>query len=275
MSRGNVENLHPKVSPGALRIIDAIEQADHLQPILDRDYLIKGWLDRGAISVVYGDANVGKSFFAIDIAHHVQEGLEWAGRRVRSGQVLYIAAEGGSGLNNRLVARQARFMVLRAPVTLADPAQKNRNTDGQALAEAVERMTARHGRFSLIVIDTMARVMGGANENEAPAIAALMANLELIRDRTGAHIMLIHHTGKDTSRGARGHSSLRASVDTEIELTKGDMGLIGARTTKQRDMMGGCEIEFSLRIETLGQDSDGDHVTSCTIQHHTKQRGTA
>lgn len=134
-------------------------------------------------------------------------------------------------------------------------------------------MAATNGPFALIVIDTMARVMGGANENEAPAISALMGNLELIRDRTGAHIMLIHHTGKDSSRGARGHSSLRAAVDTEIELTKGDLGLISVKATKQRDMIGGAEIEFDLRTITLGQDSDGDFVTSCVVQHHSNQRG--
>lgn len=123
MSGRNIRNISTQVSPAVLRILDQIENAGDLKPVLDRDYLVKGWLDRGAISVVYGDANVGKSFFAIDIAHHVQEGWQWATRRVRRGQVLYIAAEGGSGLNNRLVAREAKFQVLRAPLILADPAQ--------------------------------------------------------------------------------------------------------------------------------------------------------
>lgn len=270
MTSANVQSFTVKLSDTARGIIDRIEFAETLLPVLDRDYLVKGWLDRGALSVLYGDANVGKSFFAIDMAHHVQQGIDWAGRRVKQGQVLYIAAEGGSGLNNRLVARGAKFMVLRGQMVLA-----GRNNTAPALAEAVECMERHYGPFALIVVDTMARVMGGANENEAPAIAALITSLDLIRDRTGAHVMLIHHSGKNAEQGARGHSSLRAAIDTEIRLSKPDDGspYSLARTTKQRDMIGGAEIEFDLRTVTLGQDSDGDPVTSCVVQHHINQRG--
>ena len=57
-----------------------------------------------------------------------------------------------------------------------------------------------------------------------------------LRVGTGAHAMLLHHTGKDVSQGARGHSSLRAAVDTEIEMTWDKEGQSGLATvTKQRD----------------------------------------
>ncbi|MCE8418535.1 helicase RepA family protein [Rhodovulum sulfidophilum] len=44
--------------------------------------------------------------------------------------------------------------------------------------------------FDMIVIDTMARVMGGRDENVATDIADLVRNLDLIRRVTGAHVML-------------------------------------------------------------------------------------
>ncbi len=77
--------------------------------------------------------------------------------------------------------------------------------------------------------------------------------------------MVIHHSGKDTSKGARGHSSLRAATDTEIELTKeGDVILAEAR--KQRDMAGGRVFAYTLREVELGRDQDGDPVTTCVVE---------
>lgn len=88
----------------------------------------------------------------------------------------------------------------------------------------------------------------------------------MIRRATGAHVMLVHHTGKDQSRGARGHSSLRAAIDTEIELSRDDFGLITAKLTKQRDGATGGEFAFTLRQVELGRDQDGDPVTTCLVE---------
>ena len=261
MSGENYTPLRPKLSPRAEQLFSRIEWGEDLEPHLERDYLVKGWIDRGTLSVVYGDANTGKTFWAIDLAHHVQAGLEWGGQRVRQAEVLYIAAEGGALFDNRIAARRARFKVLRGGIALA-----GRNSDAPALAEAAWAMACEHGPFGLIVIDTMARVMAGADENSAADIASFVKSLDHLRERTGAHVMVIHHTGKDGGRGARGHSSLRAAVDTEIELSKGDDSVRLAKTTKQRDMQGGLEKEFLLRVEQLGVDSDGDAVTSCVVE---------
>ncbi len=41
--------------------------------------LVKGLLDQGALSVLYGPSNVGKTFVALDLALHVATGLPWSG----------------------------------------------------------------------------------------------------------------------------------------------------------------------------------------------------
>lgn len=262
-TEGRIVPLPRRMTPAGQKMLERIEPAGDLRPVTDRDYVVKGWLDRDAVSVLYGDANAGKSFLAIDLAHHVSTGQDWGGNRVRQGAVLYIAAEGGQMFANRLVARGARFWVLRGPLTLA-----GRNPEAPSLAEAVRNIAETGGPFSLIVIDTMARVMGAADENAAADISVLMRSVDHIRDQTGAHVMLVHHTGKDAARGARGHSSLRAAVDTEIEVSKdSETGRRRARTTKQRDLPGGAEIEFDLDVIKVGTDSDGDQVTSCIIKH--------
>lgn len=258
----NVTDLNPKLSPSAQRLLGQVQPAGELEPVLNQDYVVKGWLNRDSVSVVYGEPNAGKSFWAVDLAHHVQQGLDWAGCRVTPGPVLYVAAEGGMLFANRLAAVNAEFMVLQAPLVLG-----GRNCNAPAIAQVIKRLSAAHGEFALIIFDTLARVMAG-DENAAPDVAALVRAVDTLRRATGSHIMLIHHSGKDVTKGARGHSALRAAVDTEIELTKSkETGERMARATKQRDMACDAECLFQLQQVQLGQDQDGDPVTSCIIEH--------
>ncbi len=244
-------------------LLEHVRHSAEIAPRLDRDYLIKGWLDRGGLSVMYGPSNVGKSFLALDMAHHVSKGIRWHGRRVQPGRVLYVAAEGGGNFDNRVAAlHEPEFWVLSCPLSLT-----GQNSRASALGEMVQHLAATGGSpFSLIVFDTMARVMGAGDENTAPGIADLMTGLDRLRRATGAHVMLIHHSGKDGSKGARGHSALRAAIDTEIELSRDpELPVITAEITKQRDGSTGKAFSYTLRQVELGEDQDGDQVTTCVV----------
>lgn len=263
----NVTQLRRKddrgLRPRAQHILDSITLAANMEPAIDRNYLVKGWLDRGATSILFGQSNTGKTFLALDLANAISKGRDWGGRRVRRGRVLYIAAEGGGSFANRVSALDApEFFVLNAPLILT-----GRDSQGQALCEVMQYLGALGGKpFDFVVIDTMARVMGGADENAAPDIADLLRNVTAIQRSTGAHVLIVHHTGKDTGRGARGHSSLRAAVDTEIELTRDEAGLISAQITKQRDGPTGYRFDYVLRQVEIGRDQDGDAVTTCVVE---------
>jgi len=260
--------LRPRLSEHAQRLLARIEKADELPAIKDLPYLVKGWLLQGTTAVLFGDANAGKSFLAIDIAHHVAEGRRWAGHRVEAGPVLYVAAEGGALFQNRLAARKAKFHILRHQIALT-----GRNNDTAALVQAITALACEFGQFRLVVIDTLARAMGGGDENTAPDIAALVNACGHVQTATGAAVLLVHHSGKDAARGARGHSSLRAAVDTEMHVTVGEDGVRTVTASKQRDMPGGKSLRFKLAEVQLGRDRDGDPVTSCTIQHETMEGG--
>lgn len=256
-------NGDTRLRPRAQALLDAATHAGEFQPHLVRPYVVKGWLDQSAISVIYGPSNVGKSFLALDIAYHVAKELTWHGARVTGGNVLYVAAEGGASFENRVAALDGpRFWVIKTPLSLY-----GKQSDALPLVEMVEHLSKLHGGFNLVVFDTLARVMGGGDENTAPDIANLVANLDAIRTRTEAHIMLVHHSGKDLARGARGHSSLRAAIDTEIVLSRDDdSGVVSALLDKQRDGATGTEFHYSLRAVVLGKDQDGDPVTTCIVQ---------
>jgi hypothetical protein len=235
-----------------------------LQDLPAREYLVKGVLDRGGASVLYAESNTGKSFVSIDIGMHIALGREWCGRRVKNGKVLYIAAEGGLGFHERVRAFQSHhnltqdipFYLLPSPVNFCSQAED---------AEEVIREAAILGQVDLIVIDTLSRAMSGGNENDSGDMGSFVKYCDLIREKTKAHILIVHHSGKDTTRGARGHSLLRAAVDTEIELTKSEDGIVTVEIKKQRDGRTGDKFNFMLDSVELGTDQDGDPITSCVL----------
>lgn len=237
--------------------------AADIEPAQDVAYLVKGWIAPKSLAVLYGPANVGKTFLALDMAHAVARGQPWGGNRVRAAQVVYVTLEGGAGFERRVKALDApNFWVLSAPLSFMRP-----DRDPTWLAEAVQQLAETEGAIGLIVIDTLARAMVPGDENSSQDMGRLVAAAELLRDRTGACVLLIHHTGKSAAQGARGHSSLRAAIDTEIEVTKEEDGdVIEAKATKQRDMVVGKTFRYRLRVVDLGTDSDGDAITTCVVE---------
>ena len=240
--------------------------ASEAKPVLQSAYLVKGWLGAQQMSVVYAPSNVGKSFFCLDIAYCVAANIPWQGCKVRGGPVLYLATEGGNAFRNRVYALQNEYgadnvplAVRPSPVNLLNP-----EADLPALGALCKEIEDAHGKLALIVVDTLSRAIAGGNENGPEDMTAFIANVDALRDFTGAHVMIVHHTGKDTAQGARGHSSLRAATDTEIEI-ENDEGLRTATATKQRDLEPKEPITFQLKVHEVGNDDDGDPVTTCTI----------
>lgn len=245
-----------------------LEWFDDVEPVLGGAYLVKGLLDNAVMAVVYGPSNSGKTFWTIDLAYHIAIGAPWRGRRVIQASVLYLAAEGGRGVINRVAALKQSHGVLDVPLAVkrAGLDLLHDQADLQHIVDLSAEVKARlPDAPHLIVIDTLSRVMAGGDENSAADMTALIRNIDAIRATTGATTLLVHHTGKDTARGARGHSSLRAATDTEIEIANED-GARAAVVTKQRDHNGGETFAFDLESVTLGTDQDGDEVTSCIVK---------
>lgn len=257
----------PEASFDAPVRVGSLEWFDDIEPSLVDAYLVKGLLSSGAMSVIYGPSNSGKTFFALDLAYHIAIGAPWRGRRVVQASVLYLAAEGGTGVLNRISALKRRHGVCDVPMAVKRAGMDllHDQADLQHIAELSAQVKARNPQAPLlIVIDTLSRIMAGGDENSAADMTALIRNVDGIRELTGAHIVLVHHTGKDTAKGARGHSSLRAATDTEIEVAN-DNGARAAMVTKQRDYQGGETFAFNLESISLGFDQDGDEVTSCVV----------
>jgi AAA domain len=233
------------------------------------DQLVEDTITQGGLSVMYGESNSGKSFLACDMDCALASGIEWQGRRTVQGAVLYVAGEGAESIKLRVLAwRQHHgvmpmLAIVPVAINLLDP-----DADIHKVIKAVAEVEQRYGvPVVKITIDTLARAFGGGNENAAEDMGAVILHADRIRMVTKAHVMFIHHAGKDVAKGSRGHSSLKAATDTEIEVTADDLSKIHtARVTKQRDLGSrGVEINTRFNVVEMGHDQWGKPLTTCVV----------
>ncbi|MEK6578878.1 MAG: AAA family ATPase [Bdellovibrionota bacterium] len=235
--------------------------------------LVQNLLDQGTMGVVYGASNTGKSFFVLDLALHIALGRKWMNRMVTQGAVVYVAAEGGRAFQKRIVAfkkfhnlegpSEVPFFLVPSSVNLLDPEADRRALIQQILAASKDCAQP----LKLLVIDTLSRAISGGNENASEDMTAFIESVDAIRQATGATVVAIHHSGKDTAKGARGHSSLRAATDTEveIEMTDKERRICRATIQKQRDRDLGKNIEYQLTSTFLGSDANGEPISSAVV----------
>lgn len=242
---------------------------EEIQPVLTGRDFVEGLLVEGSAVVVYGKSNAGKTFWVGDLALHVAASLEWNGRAVDGGGVIYVCMEGANGFRNRVAAWRRRrgisepipFGAVTSTVNMLQP-----GADTDRLIETIKQAAERIGQpVKLIVIDTLSRALAGGNENAPEDMGALVKNMDRIRAETGACVLFVHHSGKDEARGARGHSLLQAAIDTEIEVAD-DKGNRTATVVKQRDLPKGDCFSFTLTVVELGLNQRSKPVTSCVVE---------
>lgn len=222
-------------------------------------YVVKGLLYRKSYVNLFGAPGEGKTFIALDLAYHIAAGAAWMGKKVRGGLVVYLPFEGKGGLVTRAQALRQRYGQDDIPLYVADALYNFRQKDGrQAFGELLAGLPDKP---ALIVIDTFAHALMGGDENSAQDVGAFNNAVAALIESTGACVMIVHHTGKNKSAGARGSSALLGAIDTEILV---DGGAVTA--TKQRDVEAGEPIGFRLKTVVVGLDEDNEEVTSCVVE---------
>lgn len=261
---GAVEGRQPAADRSPFRLIEPTEYAA-LRP---GRWHIKGMLPAAELGVLFGAPGSGKSFLAFDLGLAIARGVPWRGHKVKPGRVVYIAGEGTGGMGPRLhayctaqnVPLQAldQFRIIERAPNLLQPDHPQQVVDAILAA----------GGADLVIVDTLARSMVGGDENSSEAMGTAIANCKAIHARTGATVVLVHHAGKDVSKGARGHSSLHGAADFELSVCRAensaDLRLV--RVEKMKDGEDQTELGFTLRQVRVGTDEDGDPITSCVVE---------
>jgi hypothetical protein len=236
-------------------------------------WIVKGVLPQAGLAVVYGASGSGKSFAVLDMVLAIARGTPWRDRKVRQGKVAYIAAEGADGFRKRLAAyaQHQAIDLATVPMTVLNGAPNL--LEVKDAADIVLGVKAAGGA-EVIVIDTLAQTMPGGNENAGEDMGKALGHCRRIYEATGALVILIHHSGKDQAKGARGWSGLRAAADAEIEVVRDESGQRSLRLSKNKDGEDGLQWGFELQIVQLGIDEDLDPITSCVVAEAELKVGT-
>lgn len=228
-------------------------------------WIIKGVLPEADLGVIYGQSGSGKSFAILDMMLSICRGEPWRGLKVRQGRVLYVAAEGGGGVSQRLKAYEQHHGVKIGKLPLGiihDAPNLLLEEDVSELVKAI----VNAGSGDIIVLDTLAQMTPGGNENSGEDMGLALSHCRAIRAATGSMVVLVHHSGKDQSKGARGWSGLRGATDVELEVTyeKGDPVRV-LRVSKQKDGRDDMAWAFRLQEVPVGMDDDGEIESSMVV----------
>lgn len=224
-------------------------------------YIIKGVVPKAELVVLYGESGSGKSFMALDMAMAIATGQPWRGRKVRQGRVVYIAAEGAGGFRNRV---QAYVTEHQLDASAIDIGVINAAPNLLLKDDALE-VARSIGRADVVIVDTWAQTTPGGNENSGEDMGKALAHCKGIHRATKGVVILVHHAGKDATKGARGWSGLRAAADAELEVVRsGDVRAM--RLSKQKDGEDNTIWGFKLETVNIGMDEDDEIITSCVVR---------
>jgi hypothetical protein len=216
--------------------------------------------------MLYGKSGECKSWIAKDLGWHMALGRDWHGRRVKRAPVLYVALEGVGGFRDRMVTYTERlgdpgdwFARLAVPVSL--DTSKAGAEGVRLILEAAKQLAETAGQpVGLIVIDTLARAIAGEGENEAEAIMAyLHKRVGIITEVTGAAVLTVHH--ENAQGGVRGSTALYAGCDFVLHAVNGS--LVNQKT---KDDATGPLFDYELEELHVGEDEDGQPITSCILK---------
>ena len=236
---------------------ELLSDAD-LEDLPPPEWLIEGTVPMNALVVVYGEPGSGKTFLALDWAYSIATGRDWCGFAVNEGPVIYVAAEGVSGLRNRAqawkkvnkVKEKVNVYILPEPVQFRERGE-------------ISRLLHTLNEFQLhprtIMVDTLARCMSGGDENSASDMGRFVTGIDKLRRETEATVIVLHHLGKNQAKKERGSTALRGAADTMIKTALKQRKLT-ITCDKQKDGEPFTIIEQKLVIITLV-----DGQTSCVL----------
>ena len=226
-------------------LILTMRQLDALPP---PEWLVDGLVPEKSLVVAFGPPKAFKSFLVLSLALHVADDRAWFGHAVKQGAVVYIAGEGTGGLSTRLRAmRTAHGISIDAPLYIIRRAVNFRDHNAvTALAKLIRETVGEGVPIRMVVIDTLARAMPGADENSAQEVGLVIAECDWLKDELDTTAFLVHHSGKDETKGARGTSALRGAWDTAFEIRSAGRARAVMTVVDQKEAEAGQRMVFRM-----------------------------
>jgi len=249
------------------------------------EWLVESIVPKRSFVALYAPPASWKSFISLDLAEAIATGRDWMGYRIpKKGAVLYICGEGHGGMGARVKACKiqnkspdgANLYIIRAQLNLRSSPE-----DFAELLKAINELIAQIDEpLELIILDTLMRMSGGGfNENSSEDMGAFITQAGKLQEIYDCALMVIHHSGKDVTKGLRGHSSLLGAVDTELEIQRldsvinsADSSIVGnaiLTVSKQKDGADSIQIGIEIMLVEIGNSPlSFEMTTSLAIRHN-------
>jgi putative DNA primase/helicase len=231
-------------------------------------WLVKRWIQSQALVMVHGPSGGGKTFVVLDWCLRMASGTEdWAGHKVRQGNVVYLAGEGHHGLRGRVAAWKHHHKAGKLAMWLSkDGCDLNTPT---GYLKVVEQVRMLKDRPSVIVVDTLHRFLAG-DENSAQDAKTMLDACNALMMEFNCSVILVHHTGvaEEAQHRARGSSAWRGALDIEISIVPGKEGVpmqIVQRKSKDSELAETIHVELQQVAIPGWRDEDDQQVTSAVI----------
>lgn len=264
----DVDEMFEVQRPAARIVLFADED---IQNKPDPTWLIEGFLPEHGFSMLYGDPGTGKSFLALDMGLHIATGQpEWHGQTIHkatAGPVLYIAGEGESDFKLRLNAWKAKHLFPGATIprdnfrAIFAPMDFRNAADVDLLLAAIAHEDFRN--VALTVIDTVARVTPGADENAAQDMGLLVRAVDRIRGLTGSAALAVHHTNKAGSM--RGSSALLGAADAVFVFARKRGAAIG-KLACEKMKAGPDDVRAAFRLDLVSLPGGKDSLVPVRVE---------
>jgi hypothetical protein len=247
---------------GGIEILSAAQLEDRPPP----EWQIEGVLPEHAFVNIYGDSASFKSFVALDMALSIATGTPWHDRPVKQGVVLYVLGEGQGSFATRMRAWMAHNGVEAPPEHFHAVLTPIGMGDAPAITALRDAIQARRLAPAVIVIDTLARNFGSGDPDKTKDMGMFVAGVDALRHEFKAAAWVIHHSGKDKTKGARNSNALRAAVDVEIETDRFDQDMAVTLTCKkQKDAEEFQPMRLDLRAVEVVNKTTGEVASSLAV----------
>jgi len=223
---------------------------------LNRRFVVENLIEENTIVAFYGAPKSGKSLSVQHLCHSLAMGQAWCNHEVKHpSNVIYFAFEDPNLLKLRAKALYAQFPppTLKERGTLkiiGNPPDIFRVETVRAIRDTFWEISyADKVTYNILVIDTLAMASKNlGDENTSTAMAKVIEQLQTF-NLYRITVILVHHSGKDRTKGMRGHNSLEAGVDNIFEVSK-KKETVSIKQTHWRNGSSGKTIELNI-IQTL------------------------
>jgi hypothetical protein len=232
-----------------------VKACEAFQPRPPTNWLVEGVLSESSLNLLVGEGGSKKTYSMLDLAVCLVTGQPWLGYATRQCPVLWVDEESGPDRMNHRLAQVMRAHEARRdiPLEYLSVCQFNlrQPDDLNLFFQHVFEMGA-----GLVVVDALADVMPGADENSVKDVVPVFRGLRGVAVSTGAAVLVIHHANK--SGGYRGSSHMRGAVELMLMAqSKADSRFIEFQSVKTRDT---GSIHFAAQIHFEPEGGEAERV---------------